>query len=164
MLIARACVQMSRARLGLYVFCRQSLFAGCYELAPTFSQLASRPSQLMLVPNEVFPATRGLTESADGFAVESLNQLSLIVQQMAITALQGTASAAAVAVVTQATATVPELPQTSSTEVADVPTVDESAPTPPPVDSDDVITQEPVALNTVAFEPVSLPPTAPCVM
>src|SRR5690349_18024768 len=43
---------MSRARLGLYVFCRQSLFENCFELARTFNLLVSRPTQLLLVPNE----------------------------------------------------------------------------------------------------------------
>lgn len=32
----RLVVAMSRARLGLYIFGRASLFAGCYELQPTF--------------------------------------------------------------------------------------------------------------------------------
>ena len=43
---------MSRARLGLYVFGRAGLFANCYELQPTFSQLLARPLQLALVPGE----------------------------------------------------------------------------------------------------------------
>jgi hypothetical protein len=42
-------VAMSRARLGLYVFCRRALFASCFELAPTFAQLAEAPEQLELV-------------------------------------------------------------------------------------------------------------------
>ena len=34
--VRRLVVAMSRARLGLYVFCRRSLFEQCYELQPTF--------------------------------------------------------------------------------------------------------------------------------
>lgn len=34
--VRRLVVAMSRARLGLYVFGRQELFANCYELQPTF--------------------------------------------------------------------------------------------------------------------------------
>ena len=46
--VRRLIVAMSRARLGLYVFCRASLFAQCYELQPTFSQLLRRPDRLAL--------------------------------------------------------------------------------------------------------------------
>ena len=34
--VRRLVVAMSRARLGLYIFGRASLFASCYELQPTF--------------------------------------------------------------------------------------------------------------------------------
>jgi superfamily I DNA and/or RNA helicase len=34
--VRRLVVAMSRARLGLYIFGRTSLFASCYELQPTF--------------------------------------------------------------------------------------------------------------------------------
>ncbi len=34
--VRRLVVAMSRARLGLYVFGRASVFANCYELQPTF--------------------------------------------------------------------------------------------------------------------------------
>ena len=42
----RLVVAMSRARLGLYVFGRAQLFAGCYELQPTFKCAA--PSAFVL--------------------------------------------------------------------------------------------------------------------
>ena len=42
--VRRLVVAMSRARLGLYVFGRASLFASCYELQPTF-QCAARSGQ-----------------------------------------------------------------------------------------------------------------------
>ena len=39
-------------RLGLYIFGRQSLFANCYEMQPTFKHLLARPTQLALQPLE----------------------------------------------------------------------------------------------------------------
>lgn len=49
---------MSRARLGLYVFARVSLFQNCFELTPAFEQLTQRPTSLHLVLNENYPADR----------------------------------------------------------------------------------------------------------
>lgn len=54
----RLIVAMSRARLGLYVFARVSLFKNCFELTPAFDQLMRRPQELALLPNEVYPTTR----------------------------------------------------------------------------------------------------------
>merc|ERR1711998_500743 len=44
--VRRLVVALSRARLGLYVFGRRSLFENCFELQPSFSQLLAKPSQL----------------------------------------------------------------------------------------------------------------------
>ncbi|KAJ8670444.1 hypothetical protein QAD02_001703 [Eretmocerus hayati] len=54
----RLVVAMSRARLGLYVFARVSLFKNCFELTPAFDQLMRRPLKLMILPNETHPTTR----------------------------------------------------------------------------------------------------------
>ncbi|GFP96301.1 intron-binding protein aquarius [Phtheirospermum japonicum] len=51
--VRRLVVAMSRARLGLYVFCRRSLFEQCYELQPTFQLLLQRPDHLALNLGEV---------------------------------------------------------------------------------------------------------------
>ncbi|CAA0829188.1 P-loop containing nucleoside triphosphate hydrolases superfamily protein [Striga hermonthica] len=51
--VRRLVVAMSRARLGLYVFCRRSLFEQCYELQPTFQLLLQRPDHLALNLSEV---------------------------------------------------------------------------------------------------------------
>nr|KYP45791.1 Intron-binding protein aquarius [Cajanus cajan] len=51
--VRRLVVAMSRARLGLYVFCRRSLFEQCYELQPTFQLLLKRPDHLALNMNEI---------------------------------------------------------------------------------------------------------------
>lgn len=50
--VRRLIVAMSRARLGLYVFCCRSLFEQCYELQPTFQLLLRRPDHLALNLNE----------------------------------------------------------------------------------------------------------------
>lgn len=55
--VRRLVVAMSRARLGLYVFCRRSLFEQCYELQPTFKLLLQRPDRLALNLHEVGPYT-----------------------------------------------------------------------------------------------------------
>ncbi|XP_018567368.1 intron-binding protein aquarius isoform X2 [Anoplophora glabripennis] len=56
--VRRLVVAMSRARLGLYIFGRVSLFKNCFELTPAFEQLTSRPTELHLIMNETYPATR----------------------------------------------------------------------------------------------------------
>jgi len=53
--VRRLVVAMSRARLGLYVFARITLFHNCFELIPAFRQLTSRPLQLHLLPDERYP-------------------------------------------------------------------------------------------------------------
>ncbi|XP_043684922.1 RNA helicase aquarius isoform X2 [Vespula pensylvanica] len=54
----RLVVAMSRARLGLYVFARVSLFKNCFELTPAFNQLMQRPLKLQLLPRETYPTDR----------------------------------------------------------------------------------------------------------
>jgi intron-binding protein aquarius len=46
--VRRLIVTMSRARYGLYVFGRFSIFENCFELTPVFSRFAKRPRQLSL--------------------------------------------------------------------------------------------------------------------
>ncbi|XP_065088578.1 RNA helicase aquarius-like [Ochlerotatus camptorhynchus] len=56
--VRRLVVAMSRARLGLYIFGRVSLFKNCVELQPEFKLLTKRPLQLHLVGDETLPSTR----------------------------------------------------------------------------------------------------------
>ncbi|XP_043929809.1 RNA helicase aquarius isoform X2 [Protopterus annectens] len=56
--VRRLVVAMSRARLGLYIFGRVSLFQNCFELTPAFSQLTARPLQLHIIPMEYYPTER----------------------------------------------------------------------------------------------------------
>ncbi|KAI0500818.1 hypothetical protein KFK09_019035 [Dendrobium nobile] len=55
--VRRLVVAMSRARLGLYVFCRRALFEQCYELQPTVQLLLQRPDHLALNLDEATPFT-----------------------------------------------------------------------------------------------------------
>merc|ERR550517_737590 len=55
---------MSRARLGLYVFARVSLFKNCFELQPAFNILMKRPMQLHICPNELYPGSRQASVTA----------------------------------------------------------------------------------------------------
>uniref|UniRef100_A0A8D0D224 RNA helicase aquarius n=1 Tax=Sander lucioperca TaxID=283035 RepID=A0A8D0D224_SANLU len=52
--VRRLVVAMSRARLGLYIFARVSLFQNCFELTPVFNQLTARPMQLHIRPHEYY--------------------------------------------------------------------------------------------------------------
>jgi intron-binding protein aquarius len=52
--VRRLIVALSRARLGLYVFCRKAVFASCLELKPAFDQLFARPTALTIVEGEKF--------------------------------------------------------------------------------------------------------------
>ncbi|XP_063707017.1 RNA helicase aquarius [Culicoides brevitarsis] len=56
--VRRLVVAMSRARLGLYIFGRVSLFKNCFELQPAFNILTARPQKLMLLPDEKYPTDR----------------------------------------------------------------------------------------------------------
>ena len=54
----RLIVAMSRARLGLYIFGRIGLFQNCFELGPALRLLTCRPNNLMVAPDETYPAER----------------------------------------------------------------------------------------------------------
>ncbi|XP_020250043.1 intron-binding protein aquarius [Asparagus officinalis] len=94
--VRRLVVAMSRARLGLYVFCRRSLFEQCYELQPTFQLLLQRPERLALHLDEMSPFTERLVgetgrihfvndiqemESLVGFRMHQLSQAQLMIHQ-----------------------------------------------------------------------------------
>merc|ERR1711959_275581 len=52
--VRRLIVATSRARLGLYIFGRVSLFNNCRELRPTVQELLARPTTLILQPKETW--------------------------------------------------------------------------------------------------------------
>jgi intron-binding protein aquarius len=70
--VRRLVVAMSRARLGLYIFCRLSRFQQCLELAPVFSQLADRDTSLALVVNDKYPTDRGANDKVDVASVSKM--------------------------------------------------------------------------------------------
>lgn len=60
--IRRLTVALSRARLGLYVLGRRTVFESCFELRQAFDILLKRPNNLMLVTGELWPSNRILSE------------------------------------------------------------------------------------------------------
>eukprot|EP00128_Syssomonas_multiformis_P000540 Colp12_sorted_trinity150504_noHs@30112 len=87
--IRRLVVALSRARLGLYVFGKSELFAGCYELSTAFSMLLARPSKLQLVAGEAYPATARTVTASEGagsgegvHTVEDVTAMGVLVYQM----------------------------------------------------------------------------------
>jgi intron-binding protein aquarius len=82
--VRRLVVALSRARLGLYVFARVSLFRNCYELSPAFSQLIERPLKLYLATNEMYPPQRKIDElpETQPFIVEDMPHMAHYVYQL----------------------------------------------------------------------------------
>lgn len=52
--VRRLTVALSRARLGLYILGRRSVFESCFELKPAFDVLLSKPDELTLVTGEMY--------------------------------------------------------------------------------------------------------------
>lgn len=83
--VRRLVVAVSRARLGLYVICRQSLFQGCHELKRTMDQFAERPNKLQLVVGEHYPTKRKIAAKIPKkslFEVEDVAHLGVMVHKM----------------------------------------------------------------------------------
>ena len=97
--VRRLVVALSRARMGLYVFCRLNLFQHQHELKPAMDQFTAggRPSKLQLVLGETYQNMERLVSSsasiaetgdAEGraedkaFQVEDVSHLGAIVHQM----------------------------------------------------------------------------------
>ncbi|XP_057976627.1 uncharacterized protein LOC131163848 [Malania oleifera] len=78
--VRRLVVAMSRARLGLYVFCRRSLFEQCYELQPTFQLLLQRPDCLALNLSESIPFTeRHVEDTGSIHLVSGVEEMASII-------------------------------------------------------------------------------------
>ncbi|CAM9839047.1 unnamed protein product [Lampetra fluviatilis] len=88
--VRRLVVAMSRARLGLYVFARASLFRNCFELTPAFNQLTARPLQLHLYPDESCPTQRPNGEAArcPPLIVKDMPEMATFVYNMYFRVLQ----------------------------------------------------------------------------
>ncbi|KQS39226.1 RNA helicase aquarius isoform X2 [Drosophila erecta] len=82
--VRRLVVAMSRARLGLYVFGRVSLFKNCLELQQTFKLLTQRPLKLSLVPEDKYPTDRLASAdvaSQDMRTVENMSEMAQFVYE-----------------------------------------------------------------------------------
>uniref|UniRef100_A0A8B9FRF2 RNA helicase aquarius n=1 Tax=Amazona collaria TaxID=241587 RepID=A0A8B9FRF2_9PSIT len=90
--VRRLVVAMSRARLGLYIFARVSLFQNCFELTPAFSQLTARPLHLHIIPTECFPAARqnGEGPSHQVHVIKNMPQMANFVYNMYMHMIQST--------------------------------------------------------------------------
>ncbi|KAI3917851.1 hypothetical protein MKW92_020187 [Papaver armeniacum] len=78
--VRRLIVAMSRARLGIYVFCRRSLFEQCYELQPTFKLLLQRPDQLGLNFDETTSVTeRDVGDTGRASFVSGIEEMDSVV-------------------------------------------------------------------------------------
>ncbi|KAH7400689.1 hypothetical protein DE146DRAFT_735740 [Phaeosphaeria sp. MPI-PUGE-AT-0046c] len=86
--IRRLTVALSRARLGLYIVGRRSVFESVFELKPAFDILFQRPDKLTLVTDEMYgetarPAEAKAGQEIDGEAVmESVQHLGQYVYDM----------------------------------------------------------------------------------
>jgi len=77
--IRRLTVALSRARLGLYILGRRTVFESCHELKEAFSRLLSgRPDKLMVVTGEMYGGVARLVgdemESTEMTGVEHMGQ------------------------------------------------------------------------------------------
>lgn len=66
----------------MYILGRREVFESCYELKPAFDRLLQRPDKLMLVPGEMFPATRALDADIEGTPMEGVEHLGQYVFEM----------------------------------------------------------------------------------
>merc|ERR1712032_685843 len=78
--VRRLVVTMSRARLGLYVFGRFSLYENCFELTPVFSRFARRPRQLSLEMEERSTTLRLVGTTGNRTLVSDLRSMWDILQ------------------------------------------------------------------------------------
>lgn len=75
-------VALSRARLGLYIFGRRDVFESCYELKEAFDRLLERPDTLQLVPGEIFPSARLVSDEVEATEMVSVEHLGQYVYTM----------------------------------------------------------------------------------
>ncbi|KAL8912743.1 MAG: hypothetical protein Q9171_002282 [Xanthocarpia ochracea] len=89
--IRRLTVALSRARLGLYILGRRSVFETCYELRQAFVHLFERSNQLLLRTGEIFPTDRLLgdeVEPTEMAGVEHLGQYVFVITKAKMDSLK----------------------------------------------------------------------------
>uniref|UniRef100_A0A8B9KQT0 RNA helicase aquarius n=1 Tax=Astyanax mexicanus TaxID=7994 RepID=A0A8B9KQT0_ASTMX len=87
--VRRLVVAMSRARLGLYIFARVSLFQNCFELTPAFNQLTARPLQLHIRPHEYYTSTEPRSARPDQ-VIKNMPEMANLVYNTYMHMLQST--------------------------------------------------------------------------
>ena len=86
--VRRLVVALSRARLGLYVFCRQSVFGKCHELKNAMKQFDEndKGNKLSLIMGEAYPSERKVTDEIEDketiFEVENVSVLGSLVYKL----------------------------------------------------------------------------------
>ncbi|KAL1919017.1 uncharacterized protein VTP21DRAFT_2398 [Calcarisporiella thermophila] len=88
--VRRLVVALSRARLGLYVFCRRALFENCVEMREAFSLLVQRGDKLSLRLGEMWPTDRAATpadaeelqKDEQGVIMEDVKHMGSYIHQM----------------------------------------------------------------------------------
>jgi len=80
--VRRLIVAVSRARLGLYVFGRRSLFENCFELKPVFDQLNAKPAKLQVLPQEQNGTERAVEDPGTAYDVEGVEHMGALVAQL----------------------------------------------------------------------------------
>lgn len=78
--VRRLVVAASRARLGLYIFGRVSLFKNCFELQPTFKLLMARPQKLQLVKDELFSTERKASQKVKPKEIVEIEDMPAMAQ------------------------------------------------------------------------------------
>ncbi|CAL8581376.1 hypothetical protein XPA_007074 [Xanthoria parietina] len=90
--IRRLTVALSRARLGLYILGRRSVFEACGEVREAFVHLFRRSNKLSLTTGEMFPASRLLAEdvaATEMVGVEHLGQYVFEMTKAKVESLKG---------------------------------------------------------------------------
>ena len=80
--IRRLTVALSRARLGLYILGRRSVFQSSPELMQAFTLPLERPEKLLLTTGEVFPTQRLLGDEVEGTEMAGVEHLGQYVFEM----------------------------------------------------------------------------------
>ncbi|KAL0209473.1 hypothetical protein RCL1_008311 [Eukaryota sp. TZLM3-RCL] len=75
----RLVVACSRARLGFYVFGKWELFSHSKPVLPVSSKFAKRPTNLCILPDEVFPSCRTVDDSGEYQVVDGVEHLASVV-------------------------------------------------------------------------------------
>ena len=80
--IRRLTVALSRARLGLYILGRRSVFGTSPELANAFKLPMERPEKLVLTTGETWPSQRALDDAIEGTEMAGVEHLGQYVFEM----------------------------------------------------------------------------------